>query len=134
MAYDAVMVRSRAVLLVAIVVAVGLGSSAGRWLQRTTVVPVSARVVEVVDGDTVVATLSDRGVDEVVRLLGVDTPETKHPDRPVECFGPEAEAFTRERFLGSEVELVFDVEHRDVYGRLLAYVAMDGARFKALRD
>lgn len=86
------------------------------------------RVVEVVDGDTVVVNVAGR--DEAVRLIGVDTPETKHPSKPVECYGPEASEFTA-RVLprGTEVRLERDVEARDHFGRLLVYVyrAADGA-------
>ncbi len=75
------------------------------------------RVVRVVDGDTL---LLEDGVR--VRLLGVDTPETKRPDHPVEPFGPEASAFTRE-FIGSRpITLQYDRERRDRFGRVLAYV------------
>lgn len=78
-------------------------------------------VVEVVDGDTIVVRIGR--VDEHVRLIGVDTPETKHPSRPVECFGREATAFTRAVLpAGTVVRLERDVEERDTYGRLLAYV------------
>jgi len=84
-------------------------------------------VVEVVDGDTVVVRIGDH--DETVRLIGVDTPETKHPTKPVQCFGPEASAFAA-RLLpkGAIVRLERDVEPRDHFGRLLAYVyrANDG--------
>jgi micrococcal nuclease len=87
----------------------------------------NATVVHVVDGDTVVARVD--GHDEHVRLIGIDTPETVDPDRPVMCFGPEASAETH-RLLpdGTKVRLVRDVEARDAYGRLLAYVydATDG--------
>lgn len=78
-------------------------------------------VVGVIDGDTVVIDLAGR--DEIVRLLGIDTPETVHPDRPVECFGTEASA--RMALLlppGTAVLVQRDVEARDRYGRLLAYV------------
>ncbi|MDP7551153.1 MAG: thermonuclease family protein [Acidimicrobiales bacterium] len=78
-------------------------------------------VVGVIDGDTVVIDLS--GNDEIVRLLGIDTPETVHPDRPVECFGSEASA--RMALLlppGTAVLVQRDVEARDRYGRLLAYI------------
>lgn len=85
-------------------------------------------VVEVVDGDTIVVRVGGR--DETTRLIGVDTPETKHPTKPVECFGPEAAEFTR-RVLPprTEVRLERDAEVRDHFGRLLAYVyrAHDGA-------
>ncbi len=84
-------------------------------------------VVEVVDGDTVdvlVGTATER-----VRLIGVDTPETKHPDRPVECYGPEASAYTAGLLPpGTGVRLVMDVEARDAYGRLLAYVYLVDGR------
>jgi micrococcal nuclease len=85
------------------------------------------RVAHVVDGDTIEVTVDGRR--ETVRLLGVDTPETVHPGRPVECFGPEASAFTHSRLLGRTVRLTFDRVRRDPYGRLLAYVEVDGRRF-----
>ena len=77
-------------------------------------------VVRVVDGDTIHVQLG--ATREKVRYIGVDTPETKDPRRPVGCFGQEASAFN-ERLVGGElVRLVRDVEPRDRYGRLLAYV------------
>jgi micrococcal nuclease len=58
-----------------------------------------------------------------VRLLGIDTPETVHPTKPVECFGREASRRTKELLpAGTVVRLQRDVEARDRYGRLLAYV------------
>jgi micrococcal nuclease len=87
----------------------------------------TATIVEAVDGDTVVAQFID-GRREIVRLLGVDTPETRHPDKPVECFGPEASAYTETRLLGRRVKLERDAELRDIYGRMLAYVYVDGVR------
>lgn len=81
----------------------------------------TATVTEVVDGDTLTVRLSGRT--ETVRLIGIDTPETVHPTKPVECFGPEASAFTKSLLPpGTEVSLVRDAEARDRYGRLLAYV------------
>ncbi len=74
-----------------------------------------------VDGDTIDVDLG--GVDERVRLIGIDTPESVARDRPVECFGPEAKARLAELLPpGTEVRLERDVEARDRYGRLLAYV------------
>ncbi len=64
-----------------------------------------------------------------VRLLGVDTPETHHPEKPVQCFGPEASAYTERQLLGRTVRLEYDVERRDRYGRELAHVIVDGTRF-----
>jgi micrococcal nuclease len=86
--------------------------------------PVAAAnaVVElVVDGDTIDVTID--GDTERVRMIGIDTPETKRPDAPVECFGPEATAFTQSLLTpGMPVHLERDVVGRDDYGRILAYV------------
>lgn len=79
-----------------------------------------ARVVRVIDGDTIEARLG--GAVDDVRLIGVDTPETVKPGTPVQCFGERASHFTKRRLTGRRVRLVFGVEPRDVYGRLLAYV------------
>lgn len=76
-----------------------------------------ARVTRVVDGDTLVV-----GGDERVRLIGVDTPESVKPGTPVECFARESAAFLERLVEGRQVRLVRDVEPRDRYGRLLAYV------------
>ena len=78
-------------------------------------------IEQVIDGDTVVARVDGR--DEHVRLIGIDTPETVDPKRPVMCFGPEASAETHTLLPdGTPVRLVRDVEARDKYHRLLAYV------------
>ncbi|MEQ1874348.1 MAG: thermonuclease family protein [Ilumatobacteraceae bacterium] len=80
----------------------------------------NATVEYVVDGDTVDMIID--GVEERVRLIGIDTPETKKENTPVECFGPEATAFTQSLLPeGTEVYLERDVEARDIYGRLLGY-------------
>lgn len=82
--------------------------------------PVSAEVAEVIDGDTIVL-----GGGEKVRYLLVDTPEITNGKN--ECFGAEARNFNAEYVLGRTVELTYDVECEDSYGRLLAYVdAPDG--------
>ncbi|MEZ5181939.1 MAG: thermonuclease family protein [Acidimicrobiales bacterium] len=81
----------------------------------------AARVVHVVDGDTVDVELG--GATERVRLLGIDTPETVKPDHPTDCFGPEASARTKALLPpGTAVVLQRDAEARDRYGRLLAYL------------
>jgi micrococcal nuclease len=77
-------------------------------------------VVRVVDGDTVEAQIGGRVED--VRYIGVDTPETVKPGTPVQCFGSQASAFNHRLVEGRRVRLVFGVERRDRYGRLLAYV------------
>ena len=80
-----------------------------------------AIVVEVVDGDTLVADVG--GDRETIRLLGIDTPETHHPTKPVECYGAEASARLAELApRGATIRLERDVEARDHYGRLLVYV------------
>ena len=61
-----------------------------------------------------------------MRLLGIDTPETVDPDRPVGCYGPQASAYTKHLLTGRRVRLVYDRELHDRYGRLLAYVYLDG--------
>ena len=83
--------------------------------------PPLARIVEVIDGDTIV--IRSGQVTEPVRLIGIDTPEVAHHGQPDECFGPEAASRTEELLpVGSTVRLARDVEARDVYDRLLAYV------------
>jgi micrococcal nuclease len=63
-----------------------------------------------------------------LRLLGVDTPETVHPSKPVEAFGKEARRFTSNLLKGESVYLEFDKDKTDKYGRTLAFVyrAPDG--------
>lgn len=89
--------------------------------------PGAATVVQTVDGDTIDVDVA--GTRERVRLIGIDTPETKHPTEPVECFGPEASDHLSGLLPpGTEIRLERDVEARDRYDRLLAYVyrAEDG--------
>ncbi|HEY6550092.1 MAG TPA: thermonuclease family protein [Solirubrobacterales bacterium] len=90
--------------------------------------PASAEafVARVVDGDTIEARIGDRLED--VRYIGVDTPETVKPGSPVQCFGPRASSFNHGLVERRRVGLVFGVERRDIYGRLLAYVYL-GRRF-----
>ena len=82
-------------------------------------------VTHVSDGDTLSVSVSGR--QETVRLIGIDTPETVHPTKPVQCWGPEASAHTKGLFPpGTKVFLARDVEARDKYGRFLAYVYRAG--------
>lgn len=86
-----------------------------------------ARVVRVVDGDTIVARVD--GAETRVRLLGVDAPESVTPDRPVECYGPQAGAEARRLMPeGARIVLAFDPGQgrEDRFGRLLAEVAREG--------
>ncbi len=102
------------------------------WEGELEVGPASAvaRVARVVDGDTIEARIG--GAVEDVRLIGVDTPETVKPETPVQCFGERASHFTKRRLTGRQVRLVFGVERRDVYGRLLAYVYLHGSFFNPI--
>jgi micrococcal nuclease len=83
----------------------------------------SGTVTRVVDGDTVRVRVG--GEDRVVRLLGVDTPETVHPRKAVQFYGKEASAFTREQLLNRTVWLEYDVAPLDRYSRHLAYLWLE---------
>jgi len=82
-----------------------------------TIKTIPATVISITDGDTIRVRL-ESGKEEVVRLIGVDTPEST---REIEPFGMEAAAFTRRRLDGKIVFLETDVSERDRFGRLLAY-------------
>jgi len=77
-------------------------------------------VTKVVDGDTI--EVKSGGVLYKVRLIGVDTPETVDPRRPVGCFGKKASAETKRLVEGKEVTLTKDISDVDKYNRLLRYV------------
>lgn len=81
-----------------------------------------ARVVKVVDGDTITVLLGDKK--EKVRIIGVNTPETVDPRRGVQCFGKEASAFTKKSLSGQKILLEADPTQsdRDKYNRLLRFV------------
>ncbi len=112
-------------------VANALGAGIG-WDQATETVLIDFEAPEdkpasdiytvnsVVDGDTIKITYN--GKEESVRLIGVDTPETVHPTKEVQAYGIEASDYTKAQLAGKQVRLEFDVEQRDSYGRLLAYV------------
>jgi micrococcal nuclease len=81
----------------------------------------TATVAYVVDGDTIDVEIGGRS--ERIRLIGINTPETKKPNSPIECFGPEASAFTESLLPeGTPVRIERDIVGRDDYGRLLGYV------------
>jgi micrococcal nuclease len=81
--------------------------------------PTLRTVTRVIDGDTIVL---DQG--ERVRLIGIDTPELHHPTKPVQYFAREAAAFTTHRFEGKTVQLAYDWQRQDRFGRTLAYVCL----------
>lgn len=99
----------------------GLAAGIPPALPATKVLP--AVVTKVVDGDT--ACMDVGRTVERVRFIGVDTPETKHPTVGVEPYGEEASAFTERSLAGRKVYLELDVQERDKYGRLLAYVWLE---------
>ncbi len=82
-----------------------------------------AEVIRAVDGDTIIARID--GVDEKIRMVLVDTPESVHPRKPVEFFGKEASKYTKNNLEGKTVYLQKDVTDRDRYGRLLRYVWLE---------
>ena len=88
------------------------------------------RVIKVVDGDTV--TIDMDGKSTTLRLIGLDTPETLDPRKPVHCFGVEASNKAKEILTGTYVSLETDASQDtyDKYGRLLAYIYLsDGTPF-----
>lgn len=90
------------------------------------------RVTQFDDGDTIVVDMN--GVQEKVRFIGVDTPETKDPRKPVQCFGKAASAFTQNLIGSNDVRLEADIQNtnRDRYNRLLRYVYLpDGTLVNA---
>ena len=88
----------------------------------------TVRVKRVVDGDTLRISPAIDGIDEV-RLIGVDTPETKEPGCDVQPYGSEASEFATRELQGEEVDLEFDEEKTDRYDRLLAYVYKEDEMF-----
>ena len=83
----------------------------------------SATFNRVVDGDTIEITLDNKR--ETVRLLLVDTPETKHPKLKAQPLGKEATEFTKKFFTKKDIKIEYDKQQRDKYKRLLAYVYVD---------
>lgn len=101
------------VLLIAVIVKRGP-------LKGTQHAPYRQYVKRVIDGDTIVLTNNQR-----VRYIGIDTPEISHPHKGVEWLGAEAKDFNKKLVEHKWVRLEFDIELRDKYGRLLAYVYVD---------
>jgi len=122
------MARSRAVIVVFVATVLAWSALAGWSLGHGAHGQTSATVIRTLDGDTIEVRLAS-GATDTVRLLGIDTPETHHPTKPVQCYGPEAAAYTHARLLGRPVQLESDVVTHDIYGRRLAYVILEGARF-----
>ena len=94
------------------------GNNGGNEAGNQDFVP--AVIVRAVDGDTAVVKVD--GQEKRVRFLGVDTPETVHPNKPVQFYGKEASNFTKESLNGRRVWLEYDSNPQDRYGRHLAYI------------
>jgi micrococcal nuclease len=125
--------RARASVALVLSVLLSLGTGCGRGSPSSLSSPSSldpsddganATIVRIVDGDTVVVALAGNDVhEEKVRLIGIDTPETKKPNTPVQCFGEQASARLHDLLPdATPVRLERDTEERDHYGRLLAYL------------
>lgn len=86
------------------------------------------KVTRFSDGDTI--TVDMNGQQETIRMIGVDTPETHHPDLPVQCYGPAASAYTKNLIGTQKVRLEADPtnQNRDRYNRLLRYVYLPDGR------
>lgn len=132
-------------------VASGLVLTREDLIQLDDVSPDCARVMNVVDGDTIdiflykarqpgdldcfSADLESKAIlmrkRERVRLIGVDTPETVHPFKPLEKFGKEASNYTKAQLSGQVVQLEYDLTKRGKYGRLLAYIHLEERHFNA---
>ncbi|QHE51919.1 thermonuclease family protein [Pontibacillus sp. HMF3514] len=91
---------------------------------------IKAKVEKVVDGDTISVQMD--GSEETVRMLLIDTPETKHPDKPVQPYGPEASQFAKEKLSGKQIKLEIGTTKRDKYDRILAYVYVNGEMYNKL--
>jgi micrococcal nuclease len=121
--------KSRA-RLIAVITLVVIGGACGSDSPFGSTVPTTApsgpveanaTVEFVIDGDTIDAIIDGR--EERVRLIGIDTPETKKPDTPIECFGPEATTFVEGLLpVGTPIRIERDTVGRDDFGRILGYV------------
>jgi micrococcal nuclease len=89
---------------------------------------IEAYVKRVIDGDTILVSIQNHK-EERVRMILIDTPETKHPRLGVEPFGLKASNYTKKKLTGKKVQLETDVQQRDQYGRLLAYIWVNGRMF-----
>lgn len=125
--------RQRQLLILLILVLLLIVASQSEWLGKNTrlnlaSVPGWYPVASFDDGDTVVVDMN--GQLETVRFIGVDTPETHHPSRPLECYGQEASVYTKQLVGASRVRLEADPldTNRDRYGRLLRYVYLPDGR------
>jgi len=108
------------VLIIAVIVLNGCGTQKGLQANGS----METTVIRVIDGDTFEMEGGER-----VRMIGVDTPESVKPNTPVQPYAKEASAYTKQLIEGKKVRLQFDVQLRDKYDRLLAYVYLADGTF-----
>lgn len=120
--------RKHSISLLTILIAlfIAIGQHYG-WFDKvnegvTTSQPGLYTVDHFVDGDTIAVNMN--GTLETIRFIGIDTPETHKPNAPVQCYGPAAAAYTKNRIGSQRIRLVSDSlsTNRDRYNRLLRYV------------
>ena|SRR5579884_1813032 len=126
------MIRRHWFLLLLLLLVLLLASTKSGWLHLPKKAlqsqPGFYHVSHFVDGDTIAVNMN--GHEEKVRFIGVDTPETHKPNTPVQCYGPQAAAFTKATIGARPVRLVSDplTTDRDRYDRLLRYIYLpDGS-------
>ena len=127
----------RVIITVAVVVLIARGyihpknmqnQYASRKIEQDEGVRQQATVVEIVDGDTI--KIDYHGKIEKLRMIGIDTPESVHPNKKKNTRqGKTASNFTKQELLNKKIEVEFDVQKRDKYGRLLGYVYVDGKMY-----
>lgn len=123
--------RTWIVLGAVLLIAIGIAAHELGWVKPINpstflkYEPGSYAIKNFVDGDTVVVDMD--GTDETIRFIGVDTPETHKPNTPVQCYGPLAASYTKQRIGSSRIRLVSDrlTTNRDRYNRLLRYVMLE---------
>ena len=120
------------IILVIVVVFIGIGTTLTKKPKALTAIqkvqPGLYRVTTFYDGDTIAVDMN--GEEEKIRMIGVDTPETKDPRKPVECYGHMASDFTKNLIGSDRVRLEADSQstNRDRYNRLLRYVYLPDGR------
>lgn len=122
-----------AISIIAASIAVTHTSRRAAVVENVVTAPQGLRVSRTIDGDTFEVTID--GAQEKVRILGIDTPESVDPRKPVQCFAHEASDKLKEILTGKDIVLMADATNsdRDKYGRLLRYVtlAADGTSVNA---
>jgi micrococcal nuclease len=120
-------------LVISVLILVILTSCQGQLNNNSDKKLIPAKVTRVVDGDTMKITLSrEQHREETIRLLLIDTPETVHPDKEVQPYGPEASAYAKKLLEDQDVQLEIDVSERDKYGRLLVYLWIGDRMFNEM--